>query len=100
MPMAALAASPFQPEGESHHGIAVDQRLELGQHWVQHGLPALGRYSLTVAGQPFLERILAARQPPSPTPRVSSGRVVSRRISRKEIRHRHHVLPALASSNV
>jgi hypothetical protein len=71
MPMAALAASPFQPEGESHHGIAVDQRLELGQHRVQHGLPALGRYSLAVAGQPVLERVLAARQPASPTPRVS-----------------------------
>jgi hypothetical protein len=47
-----MVQSRIAPSGRTIIASAVDQRLELGQHRVQHGLPALGRYSLAVAGQP------------------------------------------------
>ncbi|HEX3958520.1 MAG TPA: hypothetical protein VHZ03_18140 [Trebonia sp.] len=81
-------------EVHAHHRVAVDQLLELGEHRVHGGLPALGRYALPVTGQPCLKPILVTWQPATLMPHVPSRGVNSRRSSRRGIRHGRNLTSA------
>ena len=54
----------------AHHGIGIDQLLELGEHRMQRDLCAFGFHPLAVTSKPSLQALVIPRQPARPAPHI------------------------------